>query len=110
MSNNIAIFNKGKTVRKARRYESKGIDLSSRLDQILVVSALKVSRASKKISRFVYVKKAVSNSLVGLIAIQLMPIAIGRAGELFHINPSGAWDRQYNDNKARGRDTAFVDG
>ena len=102
MSNNRPKFNKGNKFSKAKQYESKGITLSSRLDQIRKVSALKVSRASKKISRFVYVKKGVSNSLVGLIAMQLMPIGIGRAGELFHINPSGSGDRVYEGNKTRG--------
>ena len=102
MSNNRPKFNKGNKFTKARQYESKGITPSSRLDQIRELSAFKTSEASKKISNFVYIKKALSNSLIGLIAIQLMPIGIGRAGELFHLNPSGTGDREYNGNMTRG--------
>ena len=79
MYNNRSTFKKGKKVSKAKQYESKGIILSSRLDQIREVSAFKTSEASKKISRFVYIKKAVSNSLIGLIAIQIMPFGVNKA-------------------------------
>ena len=102
MSNNRPKFNKDNKVSKAKQYELNGITLSSRLDQIRELSAFKTSEASKKISNFVYIKKALSNSLIGLIAIQLMPIGIGRAGELFHLNPSGTGDREYNGNMTRG--------
>ena len=102
MSYNNSSFNKGNKFSKARHHKSKGITLSSELDQIREVSAFKTSEASKKISDFFYIKKALNNSLIGLIAIQLMPIGIGRAGELFHLNPSGTGDREYNGNMTRG--------
>ena len=103
MSNNIPTFNKGKKVRKAPPDESKGIALSSRLDQIREASAFKTSEASKKISSFVYIKKAVSNSLIGLIAIQIMPFGVNKAfaNKLFTI-PETSTDRKYEGGNGRG--------